>query len=134
MVVEVSDDDGASWVELETVAPDGAEAAGGWFLESFLVADFVNPTDQFRVRFKAFDLNPPSTVEAGVDGVRLLECAAVSPCPWDLTDDGLVQIEDFLALLAAWGPNPGHPADFNGDNQVGIEDFLALLSNWGACP
>ena len=36
--------------------------------------------------------------------------------------------------LAAWGDNPGHPADFTGDGTVGVEDFLALLANWGACP
>ena len=58
----------------------------------------------------------------------------VTFCPWDLNGDGSVVIADFLALLGAWGPNPGHPADFNGDGFVLIEDFLALLANWGACP
>jgi len=56
-----------------------------------------------------------------------------STCPWDL-DGGGVGITDLLALLAAWGPNPGHPADFDGDGNVGITDFLALLANWGPCP
>jgi len=55
-------------------------------------------------------------------------------CPWDLDCDGTVGITDFLTLLSAWGPNPGHPADFNGDGTVGISDFLALLANWGPCP
>ena len=45
----------------------------------------------------------------------------------------MVGITDFLDLLAAWGPNPGHPADFDGDNEVGISDFLELLANWGPC-
>ena len=40
----------------------------------------------------------------------------------------------FLALLAAWGPNPGHPADFNANGSVDINDFLDLLSHWGPCP
>ena len=55
-------------------------------------------------------------------------------CPWDLDGSGDVGINDFLALLAAWGPNLGHPADFDGDGDVGITDFLELLANWGACP
>ena len=42
-------------------------------------------------------------------------------------------IIDFLALLGAWGPNPGHPADIDGNGTVGIEDFLALLACWGPC-
>lgn len=56
-----------------------------------------------------------------------------TPCPWDLDGDNAVGIVDFLALLAAWGPNPGHPADFDGDLVVGINDFLDLLANWGTC-
>jgi hypothetical protein len=42
-----------------------------------------------------------------------------------------VGITDFLALLAAWGRNPGHPADLDGDNDVGITDLLLALGAWG---
>ncbi len=55
-------------------------------------------------------------------------------CPWDLDGSGGVGIADFLALLAAWGTDPGGPPDFDGDGNVGIQDFLALLANWGPCP
>ncbi len=58
----------------------------------------------------------------------------VSPCPWDLYDgDGNVGILDLLALLAAWGSNPGGPPDFDGDGSVGVLDLLTLLANWGPC-
>jgi len=53
------------------------------------------------------------------------------PCPWDCgLVDGVVGINDFLALLANWG---GSQCDFDGDG-VGINDFLDLLANWGPCP
>ena len=70
----------------------------------------------------------------GTGGVAatIIEGTAAASCPWDL-DGGGVGITDFLALLAAWGLNPGHPADFDGDGVVGILDFLALLANWGPC-
>ncbi len=55
-------------------------------------------------------------------------------CPWDLDGSSDVGILDLLALLAAWGPNPGDPADFDGDGNVGILDLLTLLANWGPCP
>ena len=53
---------------------------------------------------------------------------------YNVSGDCGVGIVDFLDLLAAWGPNPGHPADYDGDDFVGITDFLALLANWGDSP
>ena len=43
-------------------------------------------------------------------------------------------INDLLDFLAAWGPNPGHPADFDGNGDVNIVDLLKLLASWGPCP
>ncbi len=52
----------------------------------------------------------------------------------DLDGDGVVGINDFLLLLAAWGPCPAPPAtcpaDLDNDGMVGINDFLILLSLW----
>ena len=53
----------------------------------------------------------------------------------DIDGDGIVGINDFLLLLAAWGPCGdcnGCPADLNGDCEVGIDDFLMLLAGWTA--
>ena len=55
-------------------------------------------------------------------------------CPADLNGDGSVGILDLLALLAAWGTDPGGPPDLDGDAIVGILDLLTLLANWGPCP
>ena len=55
-------------------------------------------------------------------------------CLPDLDGDGAVGVTDFLLLLAAWGPNPGHQADLDGDGAVGVTDFLQLLADWGPCP
>jgi hypothetical protein len=136
-VVEVSDDGGGSWVELETVGPSGPEVSGGWFHKEFLIADIadITNTDRFQIRYHASDLDAGSVVEAGVDGVvvRTLSCDG-EPCPWDCEDggpDGSVGINDFLSLLGQWG-GPG-TCDFDGGG-VGINDFLELLGAWGPCP
>ncbi|MCH8344097.1 MAG: VCBS repeat-containing protein [Planctomycetes bacterium] len=71
------------------------------------------------------------TVGPGTYRVRVtvLDCAASA---YDLDGNCGVGVLDLLALLAAWGPNPDHPADFNGDGVVDILDLLNLLGNWGS--
>ena len=55
-------------------------------------------------------------------------------CLADLSGNGRVDVPDLLALLAAWGVNPGHPADLDGDGYVGWTDLIDLTATWGACP
>jgi hypothetical protein len=55
-------------------------------------------------------------------------------CPADLNGDGEVDVVDMLALLEAWGTDPGGPPDLDGDGDVSVTDFLQLLASWGGCP
>jgi subtilisin family serine protease len=135
-VVDVTDDGGLAWVNLETVGPGGPEVGGGWIRKEFLVSDIpgIENSSLFRIRFTASDLNDGSVVEAAIDGVEISKfyCAAAT-CP-DINGDDQVDVQDFLDLLAAWGPNPGHAADLDGNGVVGVQDFLLLLAGWGPCP
>ncbi|MCZ6834866.1 MAG: hypothetical protein O7G85_03755 [Planctomycetota bacterium] len=46
--------------------------------------------------------------------------------------DGVVNVDDLLNLLAAWGVCSGScPEDTNLDGAVDVEDLLTLLANWG---
>jgi hypothetical protein len=78
-VVEISNNGGSSWTNVETVGPTGIEVRGGWFQKTFRIDDFVTPTNQMRVRFTASDLGNGSIVEAGVDAFEVLSvnCAQV---------------------------------------------------------
>ena len=53
-------------------------------------------------------------------------------CAADLTGDGVVDIDDLFAVLAAWGQS-GVPEDVNGDGVVDIDDVFAILAAWGPC-
>ncbi len=130
MTVEVSDDGGGSWVLVESVS----ETNGAWETAAFVVGDYVAVTSQLRVRFGVCDCPNDSVTEAGIDDFEVTALCSAPSCTSDLDGDGTVGINDFLALLAAWGPNPGHPADLDFDDVVGILDFLALLAAWGPCP
>ena len=54
----------------------------------------------------------------------------------DLNGDGIVNVLDFLLMLAGWGscPQPCPPSctgDLDGNCAVNVNDFLLLLANWG---
>ncbi|MHC5024692.1 MAG: hypothetical protein ACYTGG_12430 [Planctomycetota bacterium] len=142
LVVEVSDDDGASWLVLETIGPSGPEVAGGWFRREFVLAEIpgLQITSQFRIRFTASDTGVAHVVEAGIDDVRLnrvpggLVCAAacVADCAPD-DGDGVVDEVDLQQILADWGATSA-ACDPSGDGLVDIVDLLELLAAWGACP
>ncbi len=58
---------------------------------------------------------------------------ALPTCPVDCANgDGVIGIEEFLAVLGTWGQT-GVPCDLN-DPGVGIDEFLTILGLWGPCP
>jgi hypothetical protein len=65
-----------------------------------------------------------------IDGTAV-EC--LPPCPWDLDCNDDVGFDDLLAVLGAWGTEPGGPPDFDGGG-VGFSDLLEILGHWGPCP
>jgi len=77
------------------------------------------------------------TTIGGLSANRIAFLHPVPPGPpGDLDGDGVVDVSDFLSLLAAWGPCPDPPAgcdaDLDGDDAVGVTDLLLLLANWTA--
>ena len=62
-VVQISNNNGASWVHVDSTAA----AHGAWERHEIDVAAFVAPTSQVRMRFIASDANAGSVVEAGID-------------------------------------------------------------------
>ena len=63
-----------------------------------------------------------------------VEIWGLSTCPADAVADGVVDVLDFLAVIAAWGVCPECPEDVNGDGVVDVQDFLAVIAAWGPCP
>ncbi|MAB77878.1 MAG: hypothetical protein CMJ89_00875 [Planctomycetes bacterium] len=64
--VDISDNDGASWLNVETITNQNA-----WNEVSIDVSDYVSLTDEVRLRFTAEDDPNNSLVEAGIDELRV---------------------------------------------------------------
>ncbi len=132
-VIDISNDNGLTWTNLETIGPDGDEVNGGWIPVSIRIADVLPPTDAVRVRFTASDLGDGSVVEAGVDDVRINRTALGVICAGglvgDLDGDGDVDAADLAALLAAWGSG-GPDGDLDLDGDVDAADLALLLAGW----
>ncbi|MBX3365170.1 MAG: zinc-dependent metalloprotease [Phycisphaeraceae bacterium] len=127
-VVEISNNGGSTWVNLETVGPAGPEVEGGWYYRTFRVADYVAPTNQMRIRFHASDLGAGSVVEAAVDAISMRIAACASPCPGDLSGssdandpaygvpDGIVDAADFFYFLDQFASGNLAVADLTGSS------------------
>jgi hypothetical protein len=141
-VVEFSLNDGATWLNLETVGPNQSspnpEVDGGWFKKTFNLQYVPGwaPTDSFKVRFIASDLGSGSVVEAGIDGFELYFIDCQSVCVSDITGNSTVDVDDLLAVINSWGACAGCPADIvppGGNGAVDTDDLLAVINAWGAC-
>ena len=62
------------------------------------------------------------------------EAVGMDPCLlWrDLNGDGVINVDDVLTAVAAFGSGDGGDADGDGDTDV--DDLLALMAGWGPCP
>jgi hypothetical protein len=98
---------------------------------AYMFAGFSAPDCNHNAQPDSCDIFEGTSDDLNVNGIPD-ECEAIG----DLDGDGLVNVRDLLALLAAWGAcdEPCPPAcigDTNFDCTVNWIDLLTLLSNWG---
>lgn len=82
-----------------------------------------------------YDLVVDDQCAAVVSAPATLEVQS-SLCPADIAPenepDGLVNVDDMLAVINAWGPCLCSE-DVNGNGIVDVDDLLAVINAWGPC-
>jgi choice-of-anchor B domain-containing protein len=111
LVVDISNDGGASWANVESLTVSHPH----WHAEEIRVGDHVTPTANVKLRFVAADLGGASVVEALVDDLAIYDAA--------LLPVGVAPRPNSGALaLSAPAPNPGR----------GVQRFSLALPRGGA--
>ncbi|MDG2291116.1 MAG: S8 family serine peptidase [Phycisphaerales bacterium] len=133
LVVDYSTN-GVNWSNLETVGPSGPDVGGGWVVVSWELADIIGDASQIQLRFTASDVgaDTQSVVEAGVDAIMVsaTECNDAG-VPGDANGDGIVDVNDILAVIAAWGTTcNGCLEDLDGSGEIDVNDLLLVIANW----
>ena len=69
------------------------------------------------------------------DGICANEASELC-CPPDIAPaggNGIVDVDDLLAVINTWGPCAGCPSDITGNGIVDVDDLLAVINGWGPC-
>ncbi|MDP7006299.1 MAG: hypothetical protein QF718_08840, partial [Phycisphaerales bacterium] len=92
----------------------------------------VTQGSDYLIRVGGWSGSSEGSGQLSVDGPGV-PCDTGTPCPGDLNDDGMVGVNDLLAVVDMWG-EAGGDGDVDGDGTVGVGDLLALIDAWGPCP
>ncbi|MBS0198171.1 MAG: hypothetical protein JSR77_15565 [Planctomycetes bacterium] len=123
MPVQISNDDGATWTQLELVTENAAK----WVRKSISLPAGVAPTARMRLRFIARDTGLASTVEAGVDDVAVDVYGCLRNA--DVNGDGGIDGADVETFFLAW--QDAQPiGDFNEDGGIDGADVEEFFLAW----
>ncbi|MCH2140299.1 MAG: S8 family serine peptidase [Phycisphaerales bacterium] len=67
-----------------------------------------------------------------IDDVQIVAISTASDVPGDANGDGIVNADDILLVISAWGPCPPGDCDgdLNGDGVVNTDDLLMVIAGW----
>ena len=111
-----------------TIDSDRSRVLVGVYLPEWIISEYyggpyerimyVNDHDQ------AFDIRDGTSADVNADFIPD-ECELIG----DINNDEIVNTDDLLMILSAWG-NLGGIEDINNDGVVNVEDLLLLLGQW----
>jgi|SaaInlV_165m_DNA_2_1040747.scaffolds.fasta_scaffold07481_2 hypothetical protein len=135
-------DEGLTWVEVEEVGRGDPEALGGWYKNSFWIAEGTSPSGTVMLRFHVGDTGFGNVVEAGVDLIEIfnLSCSTTPPPPvendfirGDCNIDGNRDLSDAIQMLEVMFGNAGSfqcedACDMDDGGQVNLGDVIQILN------
>lgn len=110
VVVESPTGADGRWGDYFDLTVDPADDTTFWY-----VGEWAS-SDGWKTWIGSFEVTPPG-------------------CPGDTNGDGVTNVVDLLAVIAAWNTDcsiqpAGCPEDVNGDGSVNVTDLLVVIANW----
>ena len=112
------------------------EVAFGCYDDKFYVLDHLGNTFVPSAKAKPGDSAPWPTYRQNNQRTGLYPVPNSPDLPGDITGNGIVDVDDLLAAINAWGacvnPNecPSDIAPDSGNDVVDVDDLLMVINNW----
>ena len=101
--VEVTNDGGNTWEYVENTSQEDVS----WRRKAFRIADVVEPSESFRIRFVASD---STTANEYLDGASWIEAAVDDLVLYDALPSSTDELDDAVVLMASPNPSDQHVA------------------------
>lgn len=126
-VVEVSEDDGATYSTVRTITTTSST----WRSDALVAGVDFQPTSTLRLRVSVNDGDPQGVIEAGLDAIVVSQrsCEDDVVCVADTNGDGVLSPADFNAWILAFN-NQSPQCDQNNDGVCSPADFNAWILNF----
>ena len=134
--VQVSNDDGETWSDIENTS----SANNSWLKKRFVLSDFIDITSQIKFKFIASDIfndgdvgSGGSLVEAALDDF-ILEAIAFDSIAGDVNLDGSLDVLDVVIVVNIIldefdaSEDQLNAADINNDGTITVVDIVLLVS------
>ena len=128
--LEASAEVGIEGSVLGTLSERSIELEAGASTEVVLLVkgDLFTTPDDYPITVTATS-GTDSTMTAEVTATTTIE---MPPTPWDVNDDGIVNIQDLVLVAGQLGESgEGLKGDINGDGTVNIQDLVIVASHLG---
>jgi hypothetical protein len=90
-----------------------------------------------HVSITVSDEDLPGATGATLDLALVVTINGHAACEADISGDGMVNVDDLIAVILGWGacpmPPTGCAADVSGDGMVDADDLVAVILAWGPC-
>lgn len=138
--IQITNNDGISWLPVETIGPTGPETTGAWTERSYLISSLAAPTTTMRMRFIARD-DTGSIVEAAIDDFQVTGLTCPETRCYANCDNSniapVLNVADFACYLNHF--SSGHSyANCDGSTVapvLNVADFVCFLNKFAAgCP